>query len=80
MALEYHKKALDICEEVFGEDNPNTAVSYNNIGAVYNEKGEYDLALEYNKKAQVLSEGHGGALVASDDVSFIYPGDVLYFE
>ena len=36
--------------------------------------------LEYNKKAQVLSEGHGGALVASDDVSFIYPGDVLYFE
>ena len=31
----------------------------------------------YNEKAKALSEGHDGGIETPDDVSFIYPGDVL---
>ena len=34
--------------------------------------------LKYNEKSKSLSEGHCGALMVLGDVSFIYPGDVLF--
>lgn len=40
-----------------------------------------DLKLpKYNDKAERLLEGHDGGLEAAEDVSFIYPGDILTIE
>ncbi len=38
------------CELSFpvGENNPDTAISYNNIGLVYCSQGDYNKALEYH--------------------------------
>jgi tetratricopeptide (TPR) repeat protein len=31
----------------FGSQHPNVATGYNNLGWVYNSKGEYDKAIDY---------------------------------
>ena len=36
---------------MLGSEHPDTAISYNNIGLVYNKKGEYESAIKYLKKA-----------------------------
>ena len=50
-ALEFYQKALKIWLQVLGENHPDVATSYNNIGFVYNNLGEYDKALEFHQKA-----------------------------
>ena len=40
-------KALGIWRKALGEEHPNVADSYNNIGEVYRCTGKYDQALEY---------------------------------
>jgi len=42
---------MQIRKELFGEKNNEVATSYANIGATYNQKYEYDLALEYYLKS-----------------------------
>jgi tetratricopeptide (TPR) repeat protein len=54
---------LEIFKDVLGENNPETAMSYNNIGVVYDNLGEYDKAFGYYFKAleifeEVLRESH----------------------
>lgn len=39
-----------------GENHPHTASSYNNIGVVYKNLGDYDKALEIRK--DILGESH----------------------
>lgn len=34
-ALDYYRKALAILKQEFGEDHPNVALCYNNMGEVY---------------------------------------------
>ena len=54
--LEYKKKALVICIEMY-KDNPNhpkIALSYNNIGVTYSKLGDYQKALEYHEKALAI--------------------------
>ena len=41
--------------------HPDTAMSYNNIGLVYNSQGDYDQALEYCQKALEIFEKALGA-------------------
>jgi tetratricopeptide (TPR) repeat protein len=48
---------------VFGEDHPDTASSYNNIGLVYKNMGNYMKAIEYLEsslmiKLKILEENH----------------------
>ena len=43
--MAYHKKAEAIQEAKLGKDHLETAVTYNNIGVVYSDKGELDRAL-----------------------------------
>lgn len=45
-ALEMFEKALEIRRNMFGENDVRIAYSMNNIGAIYNDRKEYDRALE----------------------------------
>ena len=68
---------MKIRESVQGQDHPNTAGSYNNIGIVYRNKGDYDKALEYYLKAvkireAVLGENHPSTALSYNNISWIY--------
>jgi tetratricopeptide (TPR) repeat protein len=68
--------ALDIRRKVFGEEHPDVASSYNNIGGVYDSKGEYALALEYYQKAldiltKVYGAEHPETRLVTEEVSFL---------
>lgn len=49
-ALVYYNKSLEIRKQVLKSNDPNIAHSYNGIGIVYKNLGNYDLALDYYKK------------------------------
>jgi len=50
-ALEYHLKALDIRKLIYGENRPEVAISYMNIGSAYYSQGDETKALEYYMKS-----------------------------
>lgn len=49
-------RQIEFAEELYGKEHEKTATSYNEIGVVYNKKGDYDKALEYSKKALEIRE------------------------
>ncbi|MFZ2447406.1 MAG: CHAT domain-containing tetratricopeptide repeat protein [Syntrophobacteraceae bacterium] len=51
MALETHRRDLALAIEIFGADNPDTAVSHNNLGRMYQSMGQYPEALVNLEKA-----------------------------
>ena len=53
-ALEYFEKCLVIRLKKFGGINSRVASLYNNIGLIWNSKGEYDKALEYHEKCLAI--------------------------
>ena len=40
--MKYHEKSLNIKLNILGENHPDTARSYNNIGNVYKNKSDFD--------------------------------------
>ena len=67
-------ETLNINEKILGEEHPLTAVSYNNIGLVYYNLGEYSKALEQvnnNIGESVLSLYDSGKLSGLTEVLFI---------
>jgi len=38
-------------KSIFGENHQDVATSYNNIGGIYNSKGEFDTALDYYQRS-----------------------------
>jgi tetratricopeptide (TPR) repeat protein len=75
-ALEYFNKSLKIKPEVYGERNPDTATSYNNIGEVYYRLGEYEKALEYYNKAKKIllnfvDENHPNIKIMNDNIEYV---------
>lgn len=59
-AEEIHLHLLSIREEIYGNHHPYTANSYNNLGLVYDLKGDFDKALCYHLKAkQIWAEQYG---------------------
>ncbi len=55
-SLYYHQKALVILKKIFGEEHPDVANSYNNIGVSLGDLGRYEEALEYLQKALVIQK------------------------
>ena len=79
-ALEYYQKALEIQEKVLGLEHPDTASSYNNIGAVYRSMGDYLKALEYLKKSYKvlitrLGKQHPNSRVVYANLEGVYHKD-----
>ena len=51
-----YNKCLAVREKVYGEDHTSTAVSYNNVALMMDEKGDLDSALEMHHKALAVKE------------------------
>ncbi|MDE6277769.1 MAG: tetratricopeptide repeat protein [Muribaculaceae bacterium] len=75
VALSYYQKALSSALEQYGEKNPDMALSYNNIGTVYDSQGDYDKALEYFQKAPNIwlevGEEHPYVMGVKNAIEFI---------
>ena len=53
-------RQIILAEELYGKEHEKTAISYNNIGTVYDEIGDYSKALEYYQKTLTIFENvHG---------------------
>ncbi|MBO1225335.1 MAG: tetratricopeptide repeat protein [Candidatus Scalindua sediminis] len=50
-AIEYYEKALESDLKTLGEDHPDVAIDWDNLGSAWKAKGEYDKAIEYHEKA-----------------------------
>ena len=50
-ALEWYDKCVELQKSVMSADHPALARSYNDIGSIYFEKGDYDEALKWYDKA-----------------------------
>ena len=62
-ALDYYNKSLSIRLNCFGEDHPDVADSYNDIGNLYKDNGEFHKVLNlFNKSLRIrlnfLGENH----------------------
>ena len=57
-----HSKSLDIKTRILGGDNhPDVAASYNNVGNIYQKQGKYEEALEMlSKSLDIMTRIHGG--------------------
>lgn len=59
-SLKVFERVEEMCIQEFGKEHPLTAASYNNIGLVYKEKGEYRKALEYYIESLEIKENFLG--------------------
>jgi tetratricopeptide (TPR) repeat protein len=72
-SLQYHKKALNISEEL--KNDMNIAIEYTRIGLAYYRKGMYDEALQYHMKAlQIYEELEDKSHIASNygDIGLVH--------
>ena len=69
-ALEYSKQLLEVCDKVYGAHHPVTASSYNNVGLMNKQLGNYKEAIDaYNSALRAYAdivgkyhENYAGAL------------------
>lgn len=59
-AMELFNNALHNAVRQSGEQNPDVATCYNDIGIIYSSKGDYSKALEYFQKALEIQKSVGG--------------------
>ncbi len=76
-SLALAEASLSIRKEISGEDNSDTATTYNNIGIVYAYLGDYDKALEYYNKAlsilqKILGEEHPDTAMSYNNIGTVY--------
>jgi len=76
-AISFYNKALNIDIEVLGEKHPDVAISYNNLGSMYNKIGEYEKASNFHNKAlnikiKVLGEKHPEIASSYDNLGDVY--------
>ncbi len=68
---------ISIAEELYGKEHENTATSYNEIGMVYDNKGNYSKALKYYFKAlaireKVLGTEHHDTATSYNNIGMVY--------
>jgi tetratricopeptide (TPR) repeat protein len=56
LALSYYQMALQIQKKSFSNDDPSLAITYNNIGAVYNSMRNYPAVLSYYKETLKIEQ------------------------
>jgi tetratricopeptide (TPR) repeat protein len=54
--MQQSQRALQIFLKAFGENHPNIAISYNNLGEAWNLKGEHDKAIGFYEKCQKIQD------------------------
>jgi tetratricopeptide (TPR) repeat protein len=79
-ALEYKVQALEIRQQLFGEQHPDTAQSFNNVGYSYGELRNHEKALEYQLRAleiqkKICGEQHPNTATYFNNVGITY-GDL----
>jgi tetratricopeptide (TPR) repeat protein len=71
-AVFHFQSAVTIQEDLYGKESPITAAGYTNLGAVYNQRQEYDTALEWYRRAlsilQTATPGHQDVAAAFNNV------------
>ena len=77
LSLKYYFKALKIQNKELGEDNPDMAATYNNIGYVYECLGNYPESLDYYGKSleirsKVLGEEHPDTAMSYCNLGSVY--------
>jgi tetratricopeptide (TPR) repeat protein len=77
LALVWQQKSLEICENVWGNDHPDTAVNYHNIASIYDTLCQYDPAMELYQKAlaiveKVLGKDHPDTAKTYDNIANMY--------
>ena len=77
-AKEFHERALAISKNVFGEDHPNVATSYNNLASVYYRLAEYNKAKELHKNALMIRKKNFGEDHADVATSYSTLAPVYY--
>jgi len=76
-ALESYNKALEKQLAIFGETNTVIAMTYNNIGSVYQSIGNYNKALEYYNKSlnirlNLFGEDNPYTATTYNNIGFVY--------
>ena len=76
MALEFYEQALALGKDVFGQEDPEIATFYNNIGNAYDHKGDYERALDFYLMDLRLTVAHYGMEHPYTAISFNNIGEV----
>ena len=68
---------ISLCEKLYGKEHADTAQSYNNIGVIYYNQGNYAKALEYHEKAldireRVLGPNHPDTAQSYNNIGLVY--------
>ena len=76
-ALETCFRLSDLCKDCYGKEHPDTALSYNLIGIVYNDLGKYSNALKYYQMAldiqeRVLDKEHPNTASLYNNIGIVY--------
>lgn len=75
--MEHYQKDLAVCRKVFGDEHPDTAISYNNMSGVYRAMGDRQQALVYCEKAleikkKVYGDFHPDLAISYNNVGRLY--------
>jgi len=73
----FHKQALKIRVEIFGEENDHTAFSYHNLGLLYEDINRIDEAIKLYSKAlkvweKILYQNHPSLGICYNSMAIIY--------
>ncbi|HEY0173285.1 MAG TPA: tetratricopeptide repeat protein [Pyrinomonadaceae bacterium] len=79
IALNYYKKALEICQSTVGDYHPDTADSFSGIGSIYNGLDDSARGLDYHKRSldirlTVLGERNQDISLSYNNISVSYAG------
>ncbi len=84
-AEKLYEQSLEIYKQELGENHPDTASSYNNLGGVYASQGKYKEAKSFYKKGleiseKILGENHPDIVISYNNLGGVYASQGKYKE